>query len=213
MAPPEDIPTTRRLLYVCVAIIIVAALLIMATPAQASTRLGDNAELTGGTYGTVYADGLGIVIRDATIGNLIVRRGVDMSLFDTTVGRAYINGQNLSIERMTVARSLTLYGEVQFIDYLEMSGPLVINASHVRIHGINMRLPERSGLSLIRGWGHDVQVTQFMGWGGRSLLGRVGMDWLVTNGGYHGPRLTLWPSYVFPYAYPIGDGVLLYEMR
>lgn len=214
MLPIDNTRITRKLLYVCVAVLfVVTLLLILVEPANAApaVTLHDNDILQGGTYDRVYVGHeLGVVIRDCTIGSLYVSRAVDLALIDVTCRSAVIHGYNVAIERLTCG-PLVLKGEVHFIDGLYLSAPLAIVASHVRIERMNIEAPKRQ--PLISGWGHDVQIAGFMTWGRGALLGHVGRDWLVTNGGHHGTRLTRWGPTTYPYAYPIGDGVLLYKTR
>lgn len=210
--PINDKRITRRLLYVCVAVLfVVTLLLILVEPANAAPiTLTDNQELRGGTYGTVYVTGMGVGIVDCTIRRLVARGVLDLGIVGCTIGSASISGQNVGISYCDTG-ALTLRGELFFLDGLNMTGPLVINANHVRVNSINMRFRERTGISLISGRGHDVRVCGFMGWGGYSLVGRVGVDWDLSNGGYHGKRLFRWGPSTYPFAYPIGDGVLLYR--
>jgi len=209
MLPLDDIRITRRLLILCIVVLLVAMLLIMVSPAQAApVVLTDNQTLQGGTYGTVYVGNEGgVVIRDCTIGRLVVCNAWDLALVDVNLGSACIDCQYLSLQSVNCG-PLVLRGQVHFIHGLVLTRPLVINASHVRIQGMQIR---SSCSPLISGWGRDVWIEEWCTWG-RVLLGYIGRDWSVWNGGHHGTRLTMWGPNTYPYGYPIGEGVFLYKV-
>lgn len=194
-----------------VILLAVCTFFLLAGTANAATVLHDNDVLQGGEYGTVIVanHSLGVVIRDCTIRNLITYRSVDLAILDVMVDRASIHGQNVSLQRVTVNKRLTLGGGGPIhVNYLYMSGPLYVNANHVRIEGFVSRLPDESRLSLIQGWGRDVEINTFTTWGGYSLLGRIPRSgWLLWSGFHHGPRMFRHGPNTYPWGYPIGEGV------
>lgn len=158
--------------------------------------------------GIYITGGGGSSLTDCTVvGPLTIVKSIDYSLRQVKVsGNVVLGGQNYSAYGLWIypRGNLAIGGSVAFISMTNMEyGRVVVNGVHIYFDGITTRLPDNSWLPLFSGRGRDVVVSGFVTWGGYSLVGHVGPDWSFKNGYHHGMRMTLWPPYNYPWAYPI----------